>query len=408
MAASTRDRKTLAYLLAPHSVDEFLNEHVQQKPLHVRRNAQGYYERFFSLRELERVLFGCKLTTDELRVIKDGTPVRPETYTWQPPDKYRGPEVTRASTTIDADRVSAQFAHGCTVNMNAVERYSPSAASLARALATFFYTGVGANVYLTPAGNQGFGAHYDTHDTLILQLEGSKRWRISEPTMPLPLDHQIYNKIGHTKPGPLLFEVDLLPGDLLYLPAGTFHEGKANDELSLHITYSLAPPRWVHVAIESLMRAAESDVRLRRNAGAETSVVGEALAEALAPEKLRGVLEAMRSELFSTYRGDLDGQLRQIGDLGKLSELSYVAKRGSVIYELRETAHGVQLSFAGKSLSLPASAKAIVNELDNVSELQVSALLRHDEKALGIVRRLIQEGFAVQCSPPTGHGESVA
>ena len=34
----------------------------------------------------------------------------------------------------------------------------------------------GANVYLTPAGCQGFSPHYDDINAFVLQLEGEKRW----------------------------------------------------------------------------------------------------------------------------------------------------------------------------------------------------------------------------------------
>ncbi len=408
MAAVSRDRTTLAYLLAPLSIDEFLNGYAQRSPLHVRRDVEAYYERYFNLSEFERVIFGCKITTDDLRMIKDGTPVREESYIWEAPKKYTPPTVTYRSSVVDADRLAGQFAHGCTVNMNNIERYSPGAASLARDLSAFFQSGVGANVYLTPPGNQGFGAHYDTHDTMILQIEGSKRWRVYEPTIELPLDHQIYHRIGHTVPGPLLFETDLMPGDLLYLPRGFFHEGKANEELSLHVTYSIAQPRWVQVAIEALMRAAESDVRLRRFAVDSPSDVPAALAAALTPELLQAALDRLRAEFHAVYRSELDGQLRQVAALNDLSEHSFISKRPSVLYDVEETPNGVRLTFAGKTVGLPASAKAVVNELDSVSAVAVSSLVAHDPKALNIVRRLIQEGFAVQLRPERNHSASVA
>ena len=40
---------------------------------------------------------------------------------------------------------------------------------------------VGANVYLTPPGTQGFAPHYDDVDVFLLQLEGKKEWRVYEP-----------------------------------------------------------------------------------------------------------------------------------------------------------------------------------------------------------------------------------
>ena len=45
----------------------------------------------------------------------------------------------------------------------------------------FFQMGGGANVYLTPAGAQGFAPHYDDIEAFVLQLEGRKRWRVYKP-----------------------------------------------------------------------------------------------------------------------------------------------------------------------------------------------------------------------------------
>ena len=43
-----------------------------------------------------------------------------------------------------------------------------------------------ANLYLTPAGAQGFDAHYDWMDGLVVQLDGAKRWRLYPPLVALP------------------------------------------------------------------------------------------------------------------------------------------------------------------------------------------------------------------------------
>jgi lysine-specific demethylase/histidyl-hydroxylase NO66 len=48
-------------------------------------------------------------------------------------------------------------------------------------LQEFLGSMVGANMYLTPPGTQGFAPHYDDVEVFILQLEGKKRWRLYEP-----------------------------------------------------------------------------------------------------------------------------------------------------------------------------------------------------------------------------------
>ena len=40
---------------------------------------------------------------------------------------------------------------------------------------------VGANVYLTPPGSQGFAPHYDDIEAFCIQLEGYKHWKVYPP-----------------------------------------------------------------------------------------------------------------------------------------------------------------------------------------------------------------------------------
>ena len=48
-------------------------------------------------------------------------------------------------------------------------------------LEEYFGCGGGCNAYLTPAHCQGFAPHFDDVDAFILQVEGTKRWRLYAP-----------------------------------------------------------------------------------------------------------------------------------------------------------------------------------------------------------------------------------
>ena len=75
---------------------------------------------------------------------------------------------------------------------------------------------VQANAYLSPPGASGLRHHADTHEVLVLQVEGEKAWRVDG-----------------------LGELTLHAGDVLYLPAGTGHSAAAQEQHSLHITIGL-------------------------------------------------------------------------------------------------------------------------------------------------------------------------
>ena len=128
--------------------------------------------------------------------------------------------------------------------------------------------------YLTPPDSQGFAPHYDDIEAFILQVEGSKRWRIySEidgfklpehssrksraicntgvspfsPTtyssvhlgMICPFFHIILANFSQAEIGDPIMDVILEAGDLLYFPRGMIHQGiTLEGQLSHHVTVS--------------------------------------------------------------------------------------------------------------------------------------------------------------------------
>lgn len=119
------------------------------------------------------------------------------------------------------------------------------------------FTGqVGVNCYLSAHG-AGFPRHFDTKAVIIFQLEGLKNWRYEEtPAVPFPrragrvthLGVEL-NKAGaaavdewEVAAEPLVEaqEVQLLPGDILCLPPGAWHEAKA-EGYSLALTVACQP-----------------------------------------------------------------------------------------------------------------------------------------------------------------------
>lgn len=115
-------------------------------------------------------------------------------------------------------------------------------------------------------GSPGVGVtpHLDAQDAMQIMLDGSKRWRVSRtPVVPQPEfpaytspsgDGFIYDEPGSSDyvlkedGSPLRHEdidwveVDVRPGDLIYLPAGTVHTTQALDEGSGSLGLSVFVP----------------------------------------------------------------------------------------------------------------------------------------------------------------------
>ncbi|MBV8151580.1 MAG: cupin-like domain-containing protein [Candidatus Eremiobacteraeota bacterium] len=390
-----KDGRTLEWLLQPFTIDEFFGSYYERAPLHIARDRTAYYTEYFSLGEFERVLCGAEIAGDDLLVYKDGMPARPEAYLRR--NGRTGKEGDAERVIIDPDRVCALFARGCSIVIDTLRAYSEPVAALCRGLEAFFGHRVNANLYFTPPKSQGFSVHYDTHDTVILQIEGAKEWKVYEAAADLPLKGQKFDKRKHA-PRTAPRHVEMRAGDLLYLPRGFMHEAKAAEDASLHLTLGLFPYVWSDVLAEVLARAAESDVLLRGSAqfGAlDPTELQTAVAAAFSPERLGAAVASLERRFRAERRNGLEGQLRQLARLGELSAESTVAMRPDLVFHLDSDEGGTRLSFSGKTVILPPQGAALVATLER-GPAKIAELLAHGERALEIARTLIEHGFAIQ------------
>jgi 50S ribosomal protein L16 3-hydroxylase len=108
--------------------------------------------------------------------------------------------------------------------------------------------------YATPGG--GVGAHVDSYDVFLLQLQGTRRWSIGP--LKTARDRALVEGaplklLKHFKPTQ---QFDLAPGDMLYLPPGYGHDGVAVDAC-LTASIGFRAPRAGELAAELLEQLAE-------------------------------------------------------------------------------------------------------------------------------------------------------
>src|SRR5262249_14156087 len=154
--------------------------------------------------------------------------------------------------------------------------------------------------------------HFDNHSVFILQLEGAKRWRYSaEPAVAFPTENIVLPPHGElpapraaeaaARPDERGFVETLLePGDVLYLPAGTWRRARAVGR-SLALTLMVSSFSVQRLLADALSRALLDDARCREDVpllladelprGAATTELRAVLAERL--ERLRGAAAAL-------------------------------------------------------------------------------------------------------------------
>lgn len=142
---------------------------------------------------------------------------------------------------ISADEIKKQFEdNGLTVQFYQPQRFSDPLWYLQSAFERVFGCLAGASAYLTPANNQGLAPHYDHVCVFVLQTEGSKTWRLYQPSDEIALAEEHSPDLARDQLGQPQ-QVVLQPGDVLYMPRGTVHEAVAGttSHHSTHVTISV-------------------------------------------------------------------------------------------------------------------------------------------------------------------------
>jgi ribosomal protein L16 Arg81 hydroxylase len=244
-------------LLHPISADGFFSDYWERKPLSIQRHDGGYYRGLLTNRDLEDLISNSDARYPAIRLAKDGSYYPPHAYTQ---DVQIG-ELKFAGVP-DVGKIAAEYAKGATIALPALHRTWEPLSSLCGRIEEELDHAVHANVYITPGHAAGFTPHYDTHDVLVLQIAGNKRWRIDEPPIKLPHESQTFKPQGFVA-GPHLTDIDLEAGDLLYLPRGYVHSTTTSRCHSAHVTIGINVYSWVDLVKELIPSCAENE-RLRK------------------------------------------------------------------------------------------------------------------------------------------------
>lgn len=77
--------------------------------------------------------------------------------------------------------------------------------------------------YSTPKG--GVGPHIDNYDVFIIQGQGKRHWRVGEYQQ--LTEFAAHGALKHCEEFEAIIDVEMEPGDILYIPCGCPHEGYA-------------------------------------------------------------------------------------------------------------------------------------------------------------------------------------
>lgn len=148
-----------------------------------------------------------------------------------------------AGASREPDRFSVQvgplaghLSRQWTTIINGADRYDTRLSAVCGDLERAYGAGVNTNIYLSYGPAEGFGAHWDTHDTLIVQAHGTKRWSVFEPLV-LSAQRPWIGRVVSEEP---VWQGDLEPGLAILIPRGWGHRVEGSDDLSMHLTIGIA------------------------------------------------------------------------------------------------------------------------------------------------------------------------
>lgn len=274
-----------AELIAPLTEAQFVAEYWGRRPLHLPAQPGATRPGLVSWNRLNEWLqVRPHWTEQQIRLVLDSRPVNPEFFLETLPD---GARVAAPA------KVEGFLAMGASLVANGVERIAPEVRAVTDMLGERFAARANANLYASFEGVQAFASHCDLHEVFAVHGCGEKRWRIYANRAEDPLveidGEGAQARIDAAK-GPVLLDVTLRPGDLLYIPRGYFHDALATSAESLHVTFGVAPHSG-RVLFRLLEDLALADPAFRAYLPDARERDGEALRERLAD--LAGRLAAL-------------------------------------------------------------------------------------------------------------------
>ncbi len=292
----------LETLLAPISVDRFLRDHWDRRALLVEAGAEA--------REAKLAPLG--LSVSALRAIAARAAAG---SVWASYNDETGQPVSAA---IDGGALDFYFKARQTVFVRNVQAFHlPTRLFVSAIKAEIRYPAkVDAVLFWSPPST-GFGYHFDCKNAFTIQLEGRKRWRYERtPAITAPPVAEFRRAHPWSSLAPLddadLAESVLEPGDVLYLPAGTWHSVAAEDDAeSLSVAIGFAPhplhqivTAWIDRNLEKLEHWRRTPLPARR--------VEPDLREHLA--SLRSLIDSLTVEQLDALLGTGTQDLLRTGD----------------------------------------------------------------------------------------------
>lgn len=389
----TAPESALPWLLAPVPVQRFLDRIWGVGHHHIARRDPGYFDALLSgPAAAPGLLESFRGAPESVRLVRGA--------------EHRDTGGYRlADGSLDLAGLRGAFDDGYTIILENIERYQRAMTTLTHSIEVELNFPTHVNAYLTPPGSTGFLPHYDHHDVLILQVQGSKTWYLyGEDPVPPQLMQQLHEAVTADLPVPST--VQLAAGDTLYLPRGRVHSAETTAEQSVHLTVGIHVPTVLTVLTQALhLLSLRDDVVHTRLPPRHLDdpalrpeldgLIDRAVTAVAARQAVDEGLGAMQDLLVRRGRCPVVGQF---SDTVGLHGQTLVRKQQPLYSRVTTTGDGVGLQFAQLLVSAGSDHEAAMRFLSASTEpFRVGELpgLTATQQ-LELVRSLLVSGFLVR------------
>jgi lysine-specific demethylase/histidyl-hydroxylase NO66 len=344
------------------------------------------FDDLLTLDDVDRFLTATSIRTPYFRLVKAGEQIPESAYTRSGRTGSRD-----VHGMADPARVAELFDEGATLVLQGFQRWSEPVTRFCRDLELELGHPCQANAYITPPGAQGLAMHEDPHNVFVLQAFGRKRWEVHEAP-------------GETERAPL--DVEIGPGDTIYMPTGTPHAASTQEMLSGHLTIGVHVTSWRDVLGDLWSRivagpASAGDVsagwtRDPEGFARELRARAVALADMLAAIDADEVFRRREERFLSTRPQLARGAIVERSAPIAVVDATVVRRRPDPVCEIRRRGDALVVLLGDRRLEMPRWLEPAMRRIEASITFTVRDLAPDLPDAASravLVARLIREGL---------------
>lgn len=364
-------------LVGPKSRQEFFDQYWEKKPFFVQRDNPDYFSSLLTMADMDEYIGTRAFHQSDIRLVKQG--------------KDKDFDAYSKDGIADRTKMLHEFRNGTMLLFSHLNRHHLPLAELISRCEAEIRVPMRSNVYLSPPQSQGFKLHWDTHDVLVLQIAGSKRWHIYDSPLELPHEDHMRELPEWIKRARKDTELLLKPGSVLFLPRGYIHGAEAEDEHSLHITIGLRSLTVADIVLAEFRRSSLLDIEMR-----EVAMLDDFEDEAklvAAKRALRRVVESMdieaaAIEVYKTFirsrQPPARNALLSLTERTSIDHATELRLRKHALFKYFKAVDSVSVAVDGTVVTLPAGVEPALDHIVNHDTFTPECLpgLEHESRLI--------------------------